>query len=435
MNLSQLKRAYRDFGVSRVYVKALSPNDNSKNQVYLGGSFDVLNMFPISEVTAVEAGSWERERFKAQLPFSWIDDDGRLSEAPHAQLILYPKYPEVRLSGFLKGCSNAPSHLMRERLAGRLLFLGAARTGQVVAHVSPEHSQLAGEWASSGHAHETGVLQELHLSAKTDTKGQLLADLARISREGWIRSKRLDKYGVLHRCESSNCGGLTLEAELGISANGSSDPDYLGWEIKQFAQTQFERHTKHAITLMTPEPTGGVYKLDGVEAFIRRYGYPDKKGRPDRLNFGGVHRVGETHPTTSLRMELIGFDSSVGKVREAGGRIALLDSTDDEAASWSFASLLLHWNKKHNRACYVPSMKKLDNGTYYRYGGVALMGQGTDFSMFLSQMSCGSVYYDPGIKLEGVSTASPKIKRRSQFRVSSSSLSELYKLNELVPIQ
>ena len=88
MNLSQLKSAYQDLGASRVYVKALSPNDNSKNQVYLGGSFEVLNMFPISEVVAVDAGSWERERFKARLPLSWIDEDGCLSKAPHAQLIL-----------------------------------------------------------------------------------------------------------------------------------------------------------------------------------------------------------------------------------------------------------------------------------------------------------------------------------------------------------
>ena len=29
---------------------------------------------------------------------------------------------------------------------------------------------------------------------------------------------------------------------------------------------------------MTPEPTAGIYKDRGVEFFIRKFGYPDKKG-------------------------------------------------------------------------------------------------------------------------------------------------------------
>ena len=51
---------------------------------------------------------------------------------------------------------------------------------------------------------------------------------------------------------------------------------------------------------MTPEPTGGHYKIHGVESFIRKFGYPDKMGREDRLNFGGVHKVGEKHLLLAL---------------------------------------------------------------------------------------------------------------------------------------
>jgi hypothetical protein len=61
-----------------------------------------------------------------------------------------------------------------------------------------------------------------------------------------------------------------------------------------------------AITLMTPEPTGGFYKERGVEAFIRKFGYPDKNDRPDRLNFGGIHRAGERQPSTGLTLRLTG---------------------------------------------------------------------------------------------------------------------------------
>lgn len=123
-----------------------------------------------------------------------------------------------------------------------------------------------------------------------------------------------------------------------------------------------------------------------------------------------------------------------GKISYAGGRITLLDTNDNEAASWGFDSLLLHWNKKHNKACYIPSIRKNNNGFYYRYGGKALLGEGTDFSFFLSLISSGGIYYDPGIKLEAASTISPKLKRRNQFRVCSSNLSQLYTTHDLLPI-
>jgi hypothetical protein len=45
-------------------------------------------------------------------------------------------------------------------------------------------------------------------------------------------------------------------------------------------------------------------------------------------------------------------------------------------------------------------------------------------------MAVGNIYYDPGIKMENVSTK-PKIKKRSQFRMKSQFLGELYKLNEI----
>jgi hypothetical protein len=48
-------------------------------------------------------------------------------------------------------------------------------------------------------------------------------------------------------------------------------------------------------------------------------------------------------------------------------------------------------------------------------------------------MANGNIYYDPGIKLENISIK-PLIKKRSQFRIVSKNLSNLYKLNEVVDI-
>lgn len=172
------------------------------------------------------------------------------------------------------------------------------------------------------------------------------------------KSKRLDGLGNLLPCEAPNCGGYTLEAELGITPNGYSEPDFLGWEVKQFGVTNFAKINSAIITLMTPEPTDGIYKTKGAETFIRKYGYADKSGKENRMNFGGVHKIGVKHQLTNLEMQLIGFDNASGKIRNTNGRIALVDVRGNEAASWSFSSMLLHWNRKHNQACYVPSLSE-----------------------------------------------------------------------------
>lgn len=137
-----------------------------------------------------------------------------------------------------------------------------------------------------------------------------------------------------------NCGGYTLEAELGITPNGYSEPDYLGWEVKQFGVPNFKNINTAIITLMTPEPTHGFYVNFGTEAFIRKYGYEDRIGRADRMNFGGIHKSGERHKLTALQLDLIGFDVESGKIRSTDGRIALIDINGNEAASWSFSSML-----------------------------------------------------------------------------------------------
>jgi hypothetical protein len=54
-------------GAARFYAKRLAPNDNSKNQVYLGGGFGALNIIPHGEVESDDssrAGS-VRDRAKA----------------------------------------------------------------------------------------------------------------------------------------------------------------------------------------------------------------------------------------------------------------------------------------------------------------------------------------------------------------------------------
>ena len=433
MNLTKLKSLFIENGCDEIYVKSLSPNDNSKNQVYLAGNWEMLNVFPISEIVVQEAGDWEKERFKAKIDFNWITNEGEIVPAPHAQLILYPKYPEIRFSGFLKGCKDSPSDIMTQRLQDRLLFISVDRKGRVLGFVSHPESALANEFRAQQNLRDYGVFKVVELPQIANNRSVLLNELNRIHNLGWIDSKRLDSERNVLPCNSSNCGGYTLEAELGVTPNGYSEPDFMGWEIKQFGVTKFEKIESSIITLMTPEPTDGLYKTEGAEYFIRTYGYLDKMGRPDRMNFGGVHKVGEVHKSTNLEMKLLGFDSESGKIRNSNGRIALLDKNANETASWSFASMLLHWNRKHDKACYVPSLSDTKASRKYKYGDNVILGTGTDFQLFLGEMSKGNIYYDPGIKLENMSTK-PAIKKRSQFRIKSKFLPSLYKVNEIVNV-
>jgi hypothetical protein len=433
MNLNNLKQLFINNGCKKIYIKNLAPNDNSKNQVYFGGSFEILNILPLSEIVTEEAGDWNKERFKAQINFAWLDDEGNIFPATKAQLILYPKYPEVRFSGFLARCQNPPSELMTQRLAGRLLFFSVAQNGTILGYVTAPDSEIANEFNQTEHDSEHGVFSVIELPKAKNNRTVLLNELKRIYDLGWITSKRLDANGGVLPCRAPNCGGYTLEAELGVTPNGYSEPDFMGWEVKQFGVANFNRTKSKAITLMTPEPTDGLYKSEGTEYFVRTYGYEDKRGRPDRLNFGGIHKVGEKHHLTNLTMQLIGFDKESGKIRNSNGRIALLDEQENETASWSFASMLKHWNRKHNQACYVPSLSRRNEEREYRYGNEIILGTGTDFPLFLSQMANGNIYYDPGIKLENISTK-PKLKKRSQFRIKSGFLPNLYKQNEIINI-
>jgi hypothetical protein len=324
---------------------------------------------------------------------------------------------------------------MRSRLEGRILLLGITDDRRVIGHVIGPDNPVARELESFDGNLAEGVFSFVFRDDRAeDTRAQLLARLKEIADEGWIDSCRLDRYGNLMPYRAQNGGGYTIEAKLGVVPNGLNEPDYLGWEIKQHAVRDLTKPLSGgAITLMTPEPTGGVYRVEGVIPFVRRFGYPDTRGREDRLNFGGVHRVGETTPRTGLTLALPGFDPVKGEITDVGGGIALINEEDEIAALWEFSTLLEKWNRKHAQAAYIPSNSRVEEGArQYRYGHHVALGVETDFPRFLSALAAGTIYYDPGIKVEKASTDQPKSKRRSQFRIRPADLASLYQSFEIV---
>ena len=334
------------------------------------------------------------------------------------------------MSGFLRGADRAPSKLMRSRDSGRVFFFGICPDKRVLGHVAAYSDAVASAFEEMPDGLEAiGVFLNLETVRQggADPRQMLLDSLYDIHRKGWIPSRKIGKTGVAEPYSARNGGGYTLEAELGISPNGYAEPDFLGWEVKQYGVRNFVSYSaKSSITLMTPEPTGGIYKEEGVEEFLRRYGYSDKSGKHGRINFGGIHAVDrDHHPDTGLALRMTGFNLASGQIMDVNGAIVLLDHNENIAASWPFKGIIEHWNRKHAKAVYVPSLMRYPPPEY-RYGAVVQLCEGTDVLLLLRAFASGAVYYDPGTKMEKAHTDKPTIKRRSQFRVNHRNLRLLY---------
>jgi hypothetical protein len=127
---------------------------------------------------------------------------------------------------------------------------------------------------------------------------------------------------------------------------------------------------------------------------------------------------------------MTGYDPASGKMTDLNGGFELVNSHLEVAASWSFKGLMAHWNRKHAQAAYVPSLFRTPPPEY-SYGAHVLLCEQTDFLLFLKAFAAGTIYYDPGIKIEEASSAKPVIKRRSQFRVAHADLTRLYQRHEV----
>ena len=427
VSLGEILAAFESRGCGKVVAKRLAPNDNSKNQIYLGGH-DAVGLLPSIKTTLTRQRSGKKNAgkyiFRNRLDFYWLNGGGP-HPARHANLIYYPQYPETRFSGFLKGSSAGLSALFDERRKGdfpeRVLFLsssGDRSYGYVHTADTPFLKELGSRAAPLG---DDGKFFEIHTALrKGDAEGAIISALAGVVKKGWIRSCRLDGDGNEVPYNAPNGGGYTLEAQLGIRPNSEAGPDYAGWEVKQRSKKS------NAVTLLTPEPDAGFYKDRGPAAFIRRYGYPDKKGRANRMNFGGTYRnASAPDKKTGLALGITGFKN--GSFTGVGGFVGLFDGRKRAVAKWTFPKLMEHWSRKHGRVVFVVSERKGEGGTYYyRYLDEITMGTGTNFVRFLRSVEKGDVYIDPALKLERPPDGREKIKTRNQFRIRVLHLGGLY---------
>jgi hypothetical protein len=422
-DLDSLLRRFIALGAVKVFCKPLAENDNSKQQIYLGGKLETAQLFPFEKI---ETTHGKEDHYKAKLNFIWVNSD-KTEQAAGAQLILYPQYPEIRLSGFLRGCKHAPNELLKPIPAnqrrfnngsdGRILFFGITQNGETLAYLAAANSPISHQFKLRQTKQEftqDSVFFHIPLLER-NSKIILLQKLAQIRDSGWQSSIKLNKAGSIVPYKARNGGGYTLEALLGIIPNSRAEPDFLGWEIKAFSSDR--------ITLMTPEPNGGTYYEQGVNKFVREFGHPTNN---DTLYFTGTHRINCRNLTTGLTLTIRGFNHAKRLIEDVSGAVELLTDTGICVAAWSFAELMISWNKKHAQAAYVKYISEKVNAPAYKYFSPTLMGEGTDLIHYLSALHAGLVIFDPASKVMNASSANSSVKARSQFRISLKNLSFLY---------
>ncbi|MHC8304646.1 MvaI/BcnI family restriction endonuclease [Pseudomonas sp. PB3P13] len=427
--LEQVSSLMRSYGAKRVLFKLLANNDNSKQQIYFGSDFDVLRLLPHGDLVGEPAGD-RGLMYKAPISLSWVSmEGGDPTPALGAQLILYPKYPEVRLSGFLRGSALAPSKLMsppspEERATRegmhRCLILGICEDDTVLAYCGTWDGLLSRDAnfrINKGLPKVASVFYELEQPVQQG-RILLLNKLSEIYRAGPIRSCRLNSSGQLMEYQAKNGAGYTLESLFGIMPNGRSEPDFHEWELKS--------HSSGAVTLMTPEPDSGIYRED-LAYFLNEYGRNDSM----RRDFTGRHLVNSMNKDSQLTLRMEGYDPLLAEVIDPEGGIFLRDRRGVLAAGWSFNKILTHWSRKHSNTAYVSYSVDERDVRYYHYGPNIYLCSGAGLKPFLQALYGDVVYYDPGVNMK-LGKAGWVSKKRNQFRVGWKNINQLYNKTELI---
>ena len=426
-------------------IKALGKNHNDKNQVYSGAGFGPIHpVFELQFAQRVESKSKKKRGAHEGQPilegrfadFRWVGENGDEVPVKNLKLIIYPQYPEARLSGFdpvvgnmppsmsvqfTKDCPQTPRYLvLARRGSGAALGLmivnpSAAFTDAVVTLPSTKGSRV---WKRL----------DLGLDHAAELKG-LLSSIVAEEHVGC----RLTRDGEIIPFNGTQVCGFTLEQALGIRPNSRKDGDFYGIELKT--------HTQKKVTLFTPEPDLGDYNND-FRGFMTRYGYEDKS---KNYRFTGIHRCGVRCDKSGLTLRIDQYDPSRTLASQAD-RMIVIGLYDDQgklAAGWSLSRILNCWGAKHNEAVYVPAKKfALRNNSHvaagYKFGvkfeADIVWCKHTSADRLLRAIDSGTIFLDPAPKYDPVDAVNSK--RRSQWRVNDirTAVNSLYEQVDLLTL-
>jgi hypothetical protein len=207
------------------------------------------------------------------------------------------------------------------------------------------------------------------------TKGQLFQLLTSSSKETInIRDelievlRKINKKGLIEATtKGATAVGDTLEHELGIKRNNSTNPDYKGIELKASrTRNKGSRKQKNRITLFSKVPDAGMT----YRKILNKYGkFQKPKGSSnfrwqlyDTLKSKRVNSYGLFLKVNDKDKRLDMFYSQVKKVN---------DSSKKYVSSWKYDNLTSILKKKHKETFFVEAHSKKINGIeYFRYDKV-----------------------------------------------------------------
>lgn len=426
-SLQELTAAFSHFGCVKILVKVLARNqDNEKNQIYLGKSLSLSSYLPGKVRLRLPSSSKTKRLSRPGAPivalemdFAWLWPNESPSQAPRASIIEYSQYPEVRLSGFLKGTFHGPDALRRERqdeYGGRALVLGVASERIFGAVVTENMDPIAFKQACALPRWELEpLLQSLDLGLQQEgavgDKGMLLHELRGLARQVH-RPQVLRKSGqaVEYIKGGRQAGGWTLEALLGVPMNSKSEPDKFGFEVKAVGGSR--------VSLITTEPDFGYRAEEGVAAYLQKFGRPAKTGL-GKLVFSGIHKCGQVNLDSGAHLTIENWDFERGEPNGLGQPNIVLvhNKTDEVISGWSFEKIGESWSKKHAGAVYVETKQvrsKTGEVEGYSFGPSSLFGLGTSALRLVTAIGRGDVFLDPGDTM--AKGASPHA--RTQWRIA-----------------
>lgn len=414
MELTRVLRAMQDAGADRVLLKSLAPNDNSKNQVYVGGSEVALRELRVDLGEA--AMSAAAKSFQIAQPASWIDESGTIVPAPGTKVIFYPQYPELRMSGFAAGVPKGFSgrDLLVERADGRTLLIGLVPGGWLMWVGNPDAAALSRLELIAVRGTPFHEVVVGHPTTPAQIWEELLERVALLSAGPPLPSVRLNADGsiVATNPADPHSGGWAVEAALDVPVNALPGPDYRGLvELKSFSGSR--------ISLMTPEPTGGLYAgPGGKRQFMSRWGLLSEDGV--KIRFNGQHRLNEPKTSNPLTLRVGGWSDGTPGRYAPDGQLRLIDGSGAIAAAWLLKDMNAKWLDKHDQALYIQYRREAGG---FRLTGRVYKCQETDFRLFMLGLRAGSVIFDPG---HSMVVASGKVSARSQWRTSRNLLLGLY---------
>ena len=324
-DIQQVHDLLTQAGAESIWVKRLVPNNNSKQQIFLANDPSDLSFLPLGVPSYTPAKSQKKKAgapvIQIPVPWHWVTPNGEF-DAPNAKMCYYPQYPEVRFSGFLQGCKEAPSELLSESKRGhelnRCLFFGPVRgeSGEI-SHVA---GLVVGAPSTASHyVLDMDTFEEGHICPVKYNTEHTVGEISTLE-EALVKiiGKKITPWRMLNDGQqvrpyiAPNAPGLTLEAELGVGENAIPGPDFDVWELKAIKQPSLERLSNHRVTLFTPQPDLGWTTRHSQAEFVLRYGHvsgTDESGEPNEYYFtsGDINRFGGDKDGAKLNLKLEGF--------------------------------------------------------------------------------------------------------------------------------